>query len=212
MNVFFLRHGNTFESNEPPRQVGCHTDIPLTNKGKQQIEDIRASFLKNSINFDKIICGPLLRHKQSAKIFGDDIEIRGELTEIDYGKWENLTSEEISKNWPEELSAWNHSATWPTHIFNGSHEQHTSNLKKLLSELTTSSKYNESNILLITSQGTIRYLLKITNLWETVSNKSAMQEYKVKTGNFCILERKNQKWGILGWDLDSTSNLSLVNQ
>ena len=40
ITLVIARHGNTFESGETPRRVGARTDLPLTEKGRQQAQAI----------------------------------------------------------------------------------------------------------------------------------------------------------------------------
>ena len=47
---------------------------------------------------------------------------------------------------------------------------------------------NNENILIITSQGTIRLFLQLSKKWNKIKEEERVQDYKVKTGNYCVIE------------------------
>ena len=57
MRIYFIRHGNTFEKNDIPKQIGLQTDLPLTDKGKEQIISLKNYFFTQNIIPSKIFCG-----------------------------------------------------------------------------------------------------------------------------------------------------------
>jgi uncharacterized phosphatase len=96
--IYLLRHG---QSNDNAHKiVSGSTETPLTELGKQQAktagEDARA------LGIDLIVCSPMGRAKQTAKIVAkeidypaDDIEIMEEFAERDLG---NLEGHSYAKN------------------------------------------------------------------------------------------------------------------
>lgn len=199
MKLFFLRHGNTFESDEIPLQLGSQSDIEMTKYGIQQCKKANNFFKKNNIIFEQIYSGPLKRHKQCAEIFNKEYLIKNELNEIDYGLWEKLSSHDIQSQWPQEYLQWTQQGIWPKKIFNNSEQLHINNIKNLMIYIKSHHIKKDNNILLITSQGVIRYLLTITNSWDTIQNSKQMSQYKVGTGNFCTLEYSD-KIKIINWN------------
>jgi probable phosphoglycerate mutase len=98
MRIFLIRHGETAWT-----LSGQHTgrsDIPLTEKGKQearQLEDKLKPF-----SFEKVLCSPSQRAKETCRFAGylEQAELLDDLAEWDYGRYEGLTRDEILKKDP----------------------------------------------------------------------------------------------------------------
>ncbi len=205
MMIYFIRHGNTFNDTELARQVGCKTNLPLTKRGEEQIHTLKKHFISNNIDFYNYYCGPLTRHIQSAKILSKQhkINIVQELNEIDYGTWENLTSAEIQNKWPNEYKKWQEQAIWPSQIFYGDESTHINNLKLLITNISYNNS-TDSNILVMSSQGIIRYLLYLSGDWPNIVKHKKIQEYKVSPSNYCIVETNKENVNIISWNNSTT--------
>lgn len=99
MRLFLIRHGETAWT-----VSGKHTgrsDPSLTEKGKEEAKKIGERL--KGISFEKILCSPSERAKQTCQIANllDQAEITHELSEWDYGRYEGLTSPEILDKDPE---------------------------------------------------------------------------------------------------------------
>ncbi|WP_446897938.1 histidine phosphatase family protein [Clostridium sp. LBM24168] len=103
--LLLVRHGQT-EWNTLGKFQGC-SDIELAREGILQAEYL-AKHLNG--NFDCIYSSPLKRAKKTAELIakntGKQPVIIDTLREINYGKWEGLTSEEILHNYKEEYIRW----------------------------------------------------------------------------------------------------------
>ena len=194
IKIIFLRHGNTFESNTLPVQVGAKTNLPLTEKGRQQAEAAGTYLKNNQLIPDQIYTGPLKRHLESADIlashFKAPVICSSALNEIDYGQWEGKNQEEIIKKWPEAYQAWSSQAIWPSDIFDAQHHlySHQASLKNWLNELSKNTEAT-STVLAITSNGLLKILLTlIPKLSLTLFESHSFDNYKVKTGGICIVE------------------------
>lgn len=109
--IYLVRHGELYEEDNVHRCLG-HTDVPLTKRGERQAEKTAEWFQDK--NIDRIYSSPLLRCVKTAEIIkkqkktsGQDVEITTleALRELDAGKWENLSFEEIREKYPEEYEA-----------------------------------------------------------------------------------------------------------
>lgn len=107
MKIFLLRHGETNWNSEGRLQG--HQDIPMNEKGIQQVQKAGELLLHKKEKIDKIISSPLLRAKQSAKIVAsqlgypkEDIIIEPGFIERDFGLGEGLTLEERKQKFPLE--------------------------------------------------------------------------------------------------------------
>jgi broad specificity phosphatase PhoE len=96
--LWLMRHGETKWS-----QSGAHTgrtDIPLTPRGRSDAIAIGESL--RGICFSRVITSPLQRARETCRIagFGDVAEVRVELSEWDYGRYEGLTTAQVRKKVP----------------------------------------------------------------------------------------------------------------
>lgn len=103
--IFLVRHGET-EWNATGKFQGC-TDINLSDTGIIQAKYAK-SRLKNK--FDVIYASPLKRAMQTAQIISEDSGIKPviskDLREINFGKWEGLTVDEIKVDYNSEFNSW----------------------------------------------------------------------------------------------------------
>jgi broad specificity phosphatase PhoE len=91
------RHGET-EWSRARRHTGI-TDVPLNAEGIQQAESLGKRL--RDVPFELVLTSPLLRARTTAEIAGfHDLEISDDLLEFDYGKYEGMTSDEITKERP----------------------------------------------------------------------------------------------------------------
>lgn len=84
MNLYVVRHGETIWNIE--HRVQGITDIPLTEKGRREANELRD--LIDSLNIDVVISSPLSRARETAKILVDSklpINIDDRIKERDWG-------------------------------------------------------------------------------------------------------------------------------
>lgn len=190
MRLILMRHGNTFEKDETPIQVGARTDLPLTSFGKEQAKRVLEYLLEKKIVPKAIYSGNLKRQIESALIIGNHFKLTPlkieSLTEIDYGLWEGLTAEKIQTEWPKEYKEWTEEAIWPKNIFNSSYSKMKKTLDDWLRSLTDI--YNEKDtVFAVTSNGLLRFF----------------KNEKVKTGHFCELKLYPGGFEIHSWNQTS---------
>jgi len=161
LKLILVRHGNTFEADQIPIQVGARTDLSLTKEGLNQA--VRFASIVKPMN-PLVFSGPLKRHIEMAECIGE-FQIEPALTEIDYGLWEGLTAEEIRLKWPKEHADWEQ-GKWPHAIFGTTEQWHRQLLEKWLQALP-----QNQTVVAITSNGILRLF----------------HNEKVKTGHYCEL-------------------------
>lgn len=96
MNLYVVRHGETVWNLE--NKVQGITDIPLTEKGKNEAEKLQN--LVKSLNIDVVISSPLIRAKETAKILIDSklpINIDDRIKERDWGFNEGVDIDLVDK-------------------------------------------------------------------------------------------------------------------
>lgn len=93
LKIFLLRHGETAYNADNNRYCG-HTDIPLTEKGIRQAEEVKRQL--KGIEFINVYSSPLQRAFTTACIASGKEAVKDErLIEADFGSWEAKTREEF---------------------------------------------------------------------------------------------------------------------
>lgn len=105
--IFLVRHGET-RWNAEKRYIGV-TDLELTDKGRRQAQAV-GRCLAGNCQVNVVFSSSLIRANETGKIISDsvnaELKIESELNEIDFGKWEGLTAEEILRDYPEMIHKW----------------------------------------------------------------------------------------------------------
>lgn len=102
--LILARHGET-EGQSSIRYFGA-TDIPLSQLGREQVE--RARDLVAGQAFEVVWASSLCRASESARILapGHAIRLEADFREVDFGRWEGLTREEIAARDPDLFAVW----------------------------------------------------------------------------------------------------------
>lgn len=102
--LILVRHGET-DGNSSIRFHGS-TDVPLSAAGREQMRLTARKLGPNS--FDAVVASPLRRSWASAWIAGRgaQISLLPEFREVDFGRWEGLTKEEIEARDPVAYADW----------------------------------------------------------------------------------------------------------
>jgi probable phosphoglycerate mutase len=96
--VVLVRHGET-EWSRDGRHTG-RTDIALTVEGERQAQALAASL--HAWQFALVLSSPLQRALETCRLAGyaTPVQVRPELMEWDYGRYEGLTSRQIAEQNP----------------------------------------------------------------------------------------------------------------
>ncbi len=94
--LWLARHGETEWT--VSRQHTGSTDIPLTERGREQARALLPSF--EGIDFDLVLSSPASRAVETAELAGFEPDIDERLREWDYGDYEGLTTAEIQRDRP----------------------------------------------------------------------------------------------------------------
>ena len=96
MNLYVVRHGETIWNVE--KKVQGITDIPLTENGKKEAEELQE--LINTLNIDIVISSPLERARETARILIDSklpINTDDRIKERDWGMNEGALIDTVDK-------------------------------------------------------------------------------------------------------------------
>jgi broad specificity phosphatase PhoE len=102
--LILVRHGET-AGQSSIRYYGA-TDVPLSDLGREQARRAREAIPGRT--YDAVWSSSLSRAWESAQIIapGAPIRIESDFREIDFGRWEGLTREEIEVADPEQHAIW----------------------------------------------------------------------------------------------------------
>ncbi len=101
MHLTLIRHGES-SSNVTGRWQG-QGDSPLSPRGLEQARALAVRL--DSVAFDRVVCSDLRRAADTAAALGRGARPDPAWRELDLGRWEGLTPEEVDARWPEESAA-----------------------------------------------------------------------------------------------------------
>jgi len=104
--IYLVRHGATVLTAED-RFAGS-SEVPLSDEGRAQVAALAERLRCDAL--DAVYASPMGRTLETARIIGapHGLEPRPEpdLREIDYGRWEGLTRDEVERDFAAEYEAW----------------------------------------------------------------------------------------------------------
>jgi broad specificity phosphatase PhoE len=151
MNLLAVRHGET-EWNVQLREMG-QLDSPLTRRGVQQAEALGRRLSR--IGFDVLFSSDLGRAAQTAEIIGTicqkPVNLDPGLRERHMGIFQGLTREEISKKYPEQLTAYERAGFMDVIPDGESAQERTDRSARVLTEIA--SRHPEQTVVVVTHGG-----------------------------------------------------------
>lgn len=105
MRITLVRHGETIGQSSI-RYYGV-SDIPLSDTGRQQMRRVRDAFRDQA--FDTVFTSRLCRSIEAAEIITAGRSLLTPVPafdEVDFGRWEGWTQEEIAARDPENFRRW----------------------------------------------------------------------------------------------------------
>lgn len=116
IDLYILRHGNTFNKGDVVRRIGARTDMKLSASGVMQAARVAAHFEQQGVEFAYVFSSPLERAMMTADIVAAGVfaEPAPFLTEIDYGPDEGQPEDAvIARIGAEALKNWDENAVPP---------------------------------------------------------------------------------------------------
>lgn len=104
VRLVLVRHGETVGQSSI-RYHGI-TDVVLSSRGRAQAEQARLALAGES--FEHLVASPLSRAWQTATVLfpRQRIDLEQDFREVDFGRWEGLTGEEIARRDPALHAEW----------------------------------------------------------------------------------------------------------
>ena len=200
--LIIARHGNTFDQGDTILRVGLRTDLALSKSGQAQAVRL-GQYLKNAaIKPVAVFCSELQRTMQTAKIALDTAKIAQAITtnaifnEIDYGEDDGRSEAEVvTRLGQKALAAWDNEAIVPDG-WQVDSAVLIKNWQNFADEIAA--KYPEQDILVVSSNGIVRFAPYITGQYEQFK-----QQYNIKlsTGAYGILQSSHGLWQVINWNI-----------
>ncbi len=149
--IVWVRHGETV-GNSSVRFHGSG-DVPLSDEGRDHLR--RAGTGLRGEIFDLVIASPLRRSWEGAAILSGGAAVRlvDDFREIDFGRWEGLTAEEIQASDPVLYQDWQARAEGFEYPGGEPRAQFQARVKRGLDRMLT---IGASSILVVVHKGIIR--------------------------------------------------------
>lgn len=98
LTLYLCRHGDTAWSSE--RRLAGRTDLPLIEVGERNARQLGERLRDTS--FERVLASPLVRARRTAELagFGSLAELDERLLEMDFGRYDGRTVEEIRREHP----------------------------------------------------------------------------------------------------------------
>lgn len=200
--LIIARHGNTFEADETPRRVGARTDLPLTDKGREQARAIGRWLKENRLVPDVTYSSTLQRTVETGELAAKEagfpqaayrLDI---FNEIDYGPDENKTEEDVIARLGEQaLKDWDEKATVPEG-WQVDPAQIIENWHRFAEQIRIHD--DGEVVLVVTSNGIARFAPYLTGDFEGFSKQ---HKIKISTGALCILHYVDGTWVVKDWNV-----------
>ncbi len=189
-----LRHGKTGYSG---RYVGS-LDVPLSEEGKAQIASLGSFFSDTSGK--TVFCSPMLRCRQSFQILFKDkdcsLEVDEDLREIDFGRWEGQSFQEIAGADPLLVERW---GSWSEDFCFPEGERIGDFIERIRRVGAAIKKSAHDELVIVAHGGVIRALLCYFLRLEP----SSYLLFQVKKGTFCTLELFSEGAVLTGLNIGS---------
>jgi broad specificity phosphatase PhoE len=104
--ILLVRHGETDWNRD--RRIQGQSDPPLNDAGREQARALAHRLAGHEI--DAVYASDLRRARETAEILaaqlGLPVAVDPELRELDFGRWEGHTVEELEASFPEAFARW----------------------------------------------------------------------------------------------------------
>ncbi len=197
--LFAARHGNTFDDGDTPTRIGRRTDLPLSQSGRAQADQLGAYFSGHGITFAHIYAAPLRRTMETAQAIARhargrcSIAPEPALLEIDYGPDENQPEASvIARIGKDALDQWN-AASIPPPGWDVDPEGLIAAWRDLFARIRETEP--DCVALAVTSNGVARFALDAADAVRPEFPK------KLRTGAFGRIELNGNNAVVAEWDV-----------
>lgn len=204
--IYLIRHGETIWNCKSKTQ-GC-TNIMLSRKGVLQGKAIADRLNSLKEEYVKIYSSNLDRCLLTAKLISDkinkEITVIKDLREMNFGKWEGLTLEEIKKYYSKEYESWRKN---PHMAYIPDGENLKSVQKRCLKVLNQiCEEFNEGSVIVVSHSVAIKTIIL------GLLNIDLSYFYKISQNNACINKIEFRNYGPVLITLNDTTHLKNIKK
>lgn len=158
LNLYLLRHGQTSFS-RANAFCGSGLDPELTEDGEAMAQAFATAYRQTQ--WEAIYTSTLKRAVATAKPLCDTVgvapQLRDDLREIGYGKWEGLGVEEVSRDFHDDYLRWTADPAWNAPTGGEPAVAIAQRGLRVVEEIRT--KHASGNVLIVSHKATIRIIL-----------------------------------------------------
>jgi broad specificity phosphatase PhoE len=158
LNLYLLRHGQTELSRED-NFCGSGLDPALTHEGQEMAQAFATTY--GSVPWSAIYSSSLQRAIATAHplchSLGMKLDVREELNEIAYGKWEGLTKEIVKRDYHDDYISWLADPAWHAPTGGELAVVIATRGLKVMNEMRA--RFGEGNVLVVSHKATIRIII-----------------------------------------------------
>jgi probable phosphoglycerate mutase len=158
LSLYFLRHGQTASSREDTF-CGSGLDPELTPEGLEMAQAFTGAYRDKP--WQAVYCSALRRSIQTAQplceALGLTAQVRPELNEIGYGKWEGLTKDEVNQRHHDDYVSWLADPAWYAPTGGELAVVIAQRGLQIIEELKQG--FTDGNVLIVSHKATIRIIL-----------------------------------------------------
>ncbi|HUS09461.1 MAG TPA: histidine phosphatase family protein [Pyrinomonadaceae bacterium] len=158
LTIYLLRHGQTALSREDVF-CGSGLDPELTPEGLQMAQAFASAYRRTP--WRAIYSSNLQRGRVSAKPLseelGIEVQVRAELNEIAYGKWEGQTKENVARDYHDDYISWLADPAWHAPTEGELAIMVATRGLGVIDEIKQ--EFDDGNVLVVSHKATIRIML-----------------------------------------------------
>ena len=193
--VIVVRHGQT-EWSRSGQHTGV-TDLPLLPAGEEDARRLRTVLAQRHITHAFV--SPLVRARRTAELTGlfdggIDTRIEPDLVEVDYGRYEGLTTKEISAQLGRSWSLW-HDGTVPGETPGETLDQVAQRVDRVLDRARP--LLADGDVALVAHGHVLRVL---TARWLGLGPESGAL-FPLATGRYGVLGHEHEWQALIGWNI-----------
>ncbi|MEN6320041.1 MAG: histidine phosphatase family protein [Syntrophaceae bacterium] len=190
--IILVRHGQT-EWNRVERFRG-QADVPLNETGLVQAE-ITGKRIAAEWKPEAIYSSPLSRAVRTAEMiaghFDLPVKVHPDLIDIDYGKWQGLTPDEVREQWPEMIDDWYNKPSSSRIPGGETLEELRIRALKTINELV---KWHDGQTIVVVGHTVINRIillgvlgLRNDRFWRLRQDTCAVNSFEAEGGDFTLL-------------------------
>jgi probable phosphoglycerate mutase len=158
LRLFLLRHGQTAMSRADV-YCGRHLDPALTADGTAMAEAFADAY--RATVWRAIYSSPMNRALSTAaplaRALGLSVETRDDLAELNYGAWDGMTAEEVSRDHHVEYERWAADPAWNPPTGGETAVALAQRMTRVIEEIDLA--YDDGNVLVVSHKASIRVAL-----------------------------------------------------